>query len=83
MNIIAKDKKEIRWIGLPKNSMHEVVRLENEKRELLDRINKKKVRLQELILQVWSFFDSFSLSSLLSSFLLSLILLSSFDLACC
>ena len=52
MNIISKEKKEIRWIGLPTNSAQECQHLEEEKRQKEDRIRQKTAQLQELILQV-------------------------------
>jgi transcription factor Dp-1 len=49
MNIIKKDKKEIRWIGLPAtNAKEEVALLQAEKEKRLQRIRKKKEYLQEL-----------------------------------
>lgn len=52
MNIISKEKKEIKWIGLPTNSRQECDKLETEKRKRLDSIRQKKSQLQELLLQV-------------------------------
>ena len=52
MNIISKEKKEIRWIGLPTNSAQECANLEVQKKEKEDRIRQKTAQLQELILQV-------------------------------
>ena len=52
MGIIAKEKKEIRWLGLPTNSQHEATVLEEEKRQTIDRIQRKTEQLQDLILQV-------------------------------
>lgn len=52
MNIISKDKKEIRWLGLPTNSVQECNALEKEKQQKLEQIQKKTQQLQELILQV-------------------------------
>lgn len=52
MNIISKEKKEIRWLGLPTNSVQECNSLEKEKQTKLDQIQKKTQQLQELILQV-------------------------------
>ncbi|CAG2055645.1 unnamed protein product [Timema podura] len=51
MNIISKEKKEIRWLGLPTNSMQECMNLEKEKQRRVDRIHAKTLKLQELILQ--------------------------------
>lgn len=56
MNIISKEKKEIRWIGLPTNSAQECHNLEMEKQRRTDRIKHKTQQLQELILQVTDHF---------------------------
>ncbi|XP_798717.1 transcription factor Dp-1 [Strongylocentrotus purpuratus] len=55
MNIISKEKKEIKWIGLPTNSRQECDKLETEKRKRLDSIRQKKSQLQELLLQQIAF----------------------------
>ncbi|XP_052216756.1 transcription factor Dp-1-like isoform X2 [Dreissena polymorpha] len=55
MNIISKEKKEIRWIGLPTNSAQECQNLELEKQKRLDRIKHKTQQIQELILQQIAF----------------------------
>ncbi|XP_041729994.2 transcription factor Dp-2-like isoform X2 [Coregonus clupeaformis] len=55
MNIISKEKKEIRWIGLPNNSAQECQNLEVEKQKSLKRIRQKRTQLEELILQQISF----------------------------
>uniref|UniRef100_S4RL93 E2F/DP family winged-helix DNA-binding domain-containing protein n=1 Tax=Petromyzon marinus TaxID=7757 RepID=S4RL93_PETMA len=52
MNIISKERKEIRWIGLPTNSAQECHNLETEKQRRLERIKQKQAHLHELILQV-------------------------------
>lgn len=52
MNIISKEKKEIRWLGLPTNSVQECTSLEKEKQTRLEQIQKKTQQLHELILQV-------------------------------
>lgn len=51
LNIISKDKKEIKWIGLPTNSAQELKNLELEREKRLERIMEKKTQLQELIMQ--------------------------------
>ncbi|XP_042676545.1 transcription factor Dp-2 isoform X2 [Centrocercus urophasianus] len=51
MNIISKEKKEIRWIGLPTNSAQECQNLEIEKQKRIERIKEKRAQLQELLLQ--------------------------------
>ncbi|KAM9468491.1 transcription factor Dp-2 isoform 2-T4 [Clarias gariepinus] len=55
MNIISKEKKEIRWIGLPTNSAQECRNLELEKQKRLERIRQKRSQLGELILQQIAF----------------------------
>ncbi|XP_055501639.1 transcription factor Dp-2-like isoform X1 [Leucoraja erinacea] len=55
MNIISKEKKEIRWIGLPTNSAQEFQNLEVEKQRRIERIKQKKAQLEELILQQIAF----------------------------
>ncbi|XP_036392602.1 transcription factor Dp-2 isoform X1 [Megalops cyprinoides] len=55
MNIISKERKEIRWIGLPTNSAQECQNLELEKQKRMERIRQKRAQLQELILQQIAF----------------------------
>ncbi|GLV41518.1 DP transcription factor [Carabus blaptoides fortunei] len=55
MNIISKEKKEIRWLGLPTNSLQECVQLENEKKRRVERIKQKTQQLHDLVLQQISF----------------------------
>lgn len=55
MNIISKEKKEIRWIGLPTNSAQECQNLEIEKQKRIERIKQKRAQLQELLLQQIAF----------------------------
>ncbi|XP_046851930.1 transcription factor Dp-1-like [Xenia sp. Carnegie-2017] len=55
MNIISKEKKEIKWIGLPTNSAQECQHLEAERAEKVARIKQKTTQLQELILQQIAF----------------------------
>lgn len=55
MNIISKEKKEIRWIGLPSNSIQECQELEKENRERKRRIEAKQMQLKQLILQQVAF----------------------------
>lgn len=55
MNIISKEKKEIKWIGLPSNSVQECIQLEKEKQKKIQSIQEKKKNLQELILNQISF----------------------------
>uniref|UniRef100_A0A023GFL4 Transcription factor n=2 Tax=Amblyomma TaxID=6942 RepID=A0A023GFL4_AMBTT len=51
MNIISKEKKEIRWLGLPTNSAQECQRLELEKQRRLEQISAKRQQLYDLLLQ--------------------------------
>lgn len=55
MNIISKEKKEIRWLGLPTNSVQECTALEHEKRTKIQRLQDKTQQLHELILRLVSF----------------------------
>ena len=52
MNIISKEKKEIKWLGLPTNSIQESSSLEVDKAKRMERIKAKTTQLQDLILQV-------------------------------
>lgn len=51
MNIISKEKKEIRWHGLPTNNVQECDDLEKENELARERIETKQQQLRELILQ--------------------------------
>ncbi|KAK9891057.1 hypothetical protein WA026_013384 [Henosepilachna vigintioctopunctata] len=55
MNIISKEKKEIKWIGLPTNSLQECIQLEKEKQKKLSNIREKRKQLHELILNQIAF----------------------------
>ncbi|KAG1660758.1 Transcription factor Dp-1 [Nymphon striatum] len=55
MNIISKEKKEIRWLGLPTNSAKECESLEKEKNIRLERIRLKTQQLRELVIQQIAF----------------------------
>lgn len=55
MNIISKEKKEIRWLGLPTNSVQEACSLESEKSKRIERIKDKTRQLQDLIIQQIAF----------------------------
>ncbi|KAM6222547.1 transcription factor Dp-2 [Rhynchocyon petersi] len=55
MNIISKEKKEIKWIGLPTNSAQECQNLEVKKQRRIERIKQKQIQLQELLLQQIAF----------------------------
>lgn len=52
MNIISKEKKEIRWIGLPTSSVQECKKLEEEKIRRMERIYQKTENLKDMIIQV-------------------------------
>ncbi|XP_017092542.2 transcription factor Dp isoform X1 [Drosophila bipectinata] len=51
INVISKDKKEIRWIGLPANSAEQFLALEEENMLRRERIKQKHEMLRELIMQ--------------------------------
>ncbi|XP_017491776.1 PREDICTED: transcription factor Dp-1-like [Rhagoletis zephyria] len=55
INIISKEKKEIKWIGLPTNAQQECSELEEERKQRLERIKAKKQQLRELIIQQIAF----------------------------
>ncbi|XP_019772787.1 transcription factor Dp-1 isoform X2 [Dendroctonus ponderosae] len=55
MNIISKEKKEIRWIGLPTNSLQEYQQLENEVRTKSLSIREKEKQFYELIMSQIAF----------------------------
>ncbi|KAJ8948318.1 hypothetical protein NQ317_011955 [Molorchus minor] len=50
MNRISKEKKEIKWIGLPTNSLQECHQLEKEMQKKIISIKEKEKQLDELIL---------------------------------
>ncbi|GMR32319.1 hypothetical protein PMAYCL1PPCAC_02514, partial [Pristionchus mayeri] len=52
MNIIEKEKKEIRWVGLPTSSVQECRRLEEEKARRAERIKEKTDSLFDLVMQL-------------------------------
>lgn len=51
INVISKDKKEIRWIGLPANSAEQFLALEEENSLRQARIKEKREMLREMVLQ--------------------------------
>ncbi|KAH8348988.1 hypothetical protein KR084_013071 [Drosophila pseudotakahashii] len=51
INVISKDKKEIRWIGLPANSAEQFLALEEENSLRRERIKQKSEMLREMIMQ--------------------------------
>lgn len=55
MNIITKNKKDIRWIGLPASASQEIARLEEEKARREASIKAKKDSLQDMIMQIVSY----------------------------
>ncbi|ESO00116.1 hypothetical protein HELRODRAFT_113490 [Helobdella robusta] len=55
MNIISKEKKEIKWIGLPTNTDQEYQMLEQQEMEIMKRVQDKKKQLSELIIQQVAF----------------------------
>ena len=52
MNIIAKDRKDIRWIGLPTSAAQEVENIEDQKKKIQQRLTEKRRHLHDLIIQV-------------------------------
>jgi len=55
MNIISKEKKEIKWLGLPTNSMQECTTLEKDRQKRIERLKAKTQQLQDLITQQVAF----------------------------
>eukprot|EP00731_Ephydatia_muelleri_P030019 Em0021g542a len=55
MNIISKEKKEIRWIGLPTNSVQECEHIEMELGQAEQDIQSKKEQLEDLLIQILCF----------------------------
>jgi transcription factor Dp-1 len=51
MDIISKEKKEIRWKGLPSNAHHDLEILERERDMKLEEVARKKELLRDLIMQ--------------------------------
>jgi len=51
LNIISKEKKEIRWKGLPSRTSSDLKRLQNERDECMAGVKKKRELLQDLIVQ--------------------------------
>lgn len=52
MDIISKEKKEIRWKGLPTTNLSDIEQLKTERKRLTSRIDKKRAYLQELKEQI-------------------------------
>ncbi|KER20987.1 hypothetical protein T265_10582 [Opisthorchis viverrini] len=55
LNVLQKEKKEIRWVGLPINMIEECRRLEEEREKSQVALRNKTVEIQELILQLIAF----------------------------
>ncbi|ODN01291.1 Transcription factor Dp-1 [Orchesella cincta] len=55
MNIISKEKKEIKWLGLPTNSMQECTTLEKDRQKRIERLKAKTQQLHDLIIQQVAF----------------------------
>lgn len=51
INVISKERKEIKWIGLPTNAAQECLDLEEEKRKLVDMIDEKRKQVRSLLIQ--------------------------------
>lgn len=56
MNIISKEKKEIKWLGLPTSSAQECDEIEEQNTETRKRIEQKQQQLRELVMKVKIFF---------------------------
>ena len=48
MDIISKEKKDIRWKGLPSNAQHDLEGLERDKARLERNIKKKREQLEQV-----------------------------------
>ncbi|VDL63784.1 unnamed protein product [Hymenolepis diminuta] len=55
LNVLQKEKKEIRWMGLPVNMIEECRRLEDEREKRQNSLRNKTAEIQELILQLIAF----------------------------
>lgn len=55
MNIISKEKKEIKWLGLPTSSVQECEEIEIQNQQTRKRIEEKQQQLRELVLKHVSF----------------------------
>lgn len=51
INVISKEKKEIKWIGLPTNAAQECLNLEEDKRKLIEMIDEKRKQVRALLIQ--------------------------------
>ncbi|KAA0197137.1 hypothetical protein FBUS_08418 [Fasciolopsis buskii] len=55
LNVLQKEKKEIRWVGLPVNMIEECRRLEEEREKRQVSLRNKTLEIQDLILQLIAF----------------------------
>ncbi|CAL8097449.1 unnamed protein product [Calicophoron daubneyi] len=55
LNVLQKEKKEIRWVGLPVNMIEECRRLEEEREKSQVSLRNKTAEIQDLILQLIAF----------------------------
>ncbi|CAH8873043.1 unnamed protein product [Trichobilharzia szidati] len=55
LNVLQKEKKEIRWVGLPVNMVEECRRLEEEREKRQVSLRNKTMEIQELIMQLIAF----------------------------
>lgn len=51
INVISKEKKEIKWIGLPTNAAQECLDLEDDKKKLKQMIEEKRKQVRALLIQ--------------------------------
>jgi len=51
IDVISKEKKEIKWIGLPTNAAQEHLDLEEDKKKLIELINEKRKQVKALLIQ--------------------------------
>ena len=51
INVISKEKKEIKWIGLPTNAAQECLDLEEDKKKLIEMIDEKRRQVRALLIQ--------------------------------
>lgn len=49
INVISKEKKEIKWIGLPTNAAQECQDLESDKQKLIEMIDEKRKQVASLV----------------------------------
>lgn len=51
INVISKERKEIKWIGLPTNAAQECLDLEDNKLKLINMIDEKRKQVRALLIQ--------------------------------